>query len=100
MSHSNSNPIITALERVTAFVPDHFVKEAPDWAIRGYREHESIMSAFLAGEEEISDNRSQADYPNRRHSARMPDHVINQPHLSIRSTSGPDGGRRQDLRGG
>ena len=125
---SHSNPIITALKRMTAFVPDDFVKEAPDWAIRGYREHESIMSAFLAGEEqklhqmithhvmsvgdhlvevlshhrqeEISDNRSQTDYPNRRHSARMPDHVINQPHLSIRSTSGPDGGRRQDLRGG
>lgn len=47
---SHSNPIITALKRVTAFVPDDFVKEAPDWAIRGYREHESIMSAFLSGD--------------------------------------------------
>lgn len=49
---SHSNPIITALKRVTAFVPDDFVKEAPDYAIRGYDEHESIMSAFLGGEEE------------------------------------------------
>ena len=37
---------------MTAFVPDDFVKEAPDWAIRGYREHESIMNAFFAGEEQ------------------------------------------------
>ncbi len=49
---SHSNPIITALKRVTAFVPDDFVKEAPDWAIRGYREHESIMNAFFAGEKQ------------------------------------------------
>lgn len=49
---SHSNPIITALRRVTAFVPDDFVKEAPDWAIRGYRDHESIMSAFLSGDEQ------------------------------------------------
>jgi DNA-binding GntR family transcriptional regulator len=49
---SHSNPIITALKRVTAFVPDDFVKEAPDYAMRGYEEHESIMTAFLAGEGE------------------------------------------------
>ncbi len=49
---SHSNPIITALKRVTAFVPYDFVKEAPDYAIRGYREHESIMAAFRAGEEQ------------------------------------------------
>ncbi len=49
---SHSNPIITALKRVTAFVPDDFVKEAPDYAIRGYEEHQSIMDAFLRGEEE------------------------------------------------
>lgn len=49
---SHSNPIITALKRVTAFVPDDFVKEAPDYAIRGYDEHQSIMNAFLGGEEE------------------------------------------------
>lgn len=49
---SHSNPIITALKRVTAIVPDDFVKEAPDYAARGFDEHESIMSAFLAGEGE------------------------------------------------
>ena len=49
---SHSNPIITALKRVTAFVPDDFVKEAPDYAVRGFEEHESIMKAFLAGEGE------------------------------------------------
>ena len=47
---SHSTPIITALKRVTAFVPVDFVKEAPDYALRGYREHESIMDAFSEGE--------------------------------------------------
>ena len=49
---SHSNPIITALKRVTAFVPADFVKEAPGYALRGYREHESIMDAFTEGEGE------------------------------------------------
>ena len=49
---SHSTPIITALRRVTAFVPMDFVKEAPDYALRGYREHESIMDAFVEGEGE------------------------------------------------
>ena len=49
---SHSNPIITALKRVTAFVPDDFVKEAPDYALRGYEEHQSIVNAFLSGEQQ------------------------------------------------
>lgn len=47
---SHSTPIITALKRVTAFVPTDFVREAPDYARRGYQQHESIMDAFLEGE--------------------------------------------------
>ena len=39
------------INRMSHSNPDDFVKEASDWAIRGYREHESIMSAFFAGEE-------------------------------------------------
>ncbi len=48
---SHSTPIITALKRVTAFVPTDFVREAPDYALRGYQQHESIMNALLEGEE-------------------------------------------------
>ena len=48
---SHSTPIITALKRVTAFVPTDFVREAPNYAFRGYRQHESIMDAFLEREE-------------------------------------------------
>lgn len=49
---SHSTPILTALRRVTAFVPDDFVKEAPEYALQGLEEHESIMDAFEHGDRE------------------------------------------------
>ena len=44
---SHSAPILTTLKRVSAFVPDDFVREDPDYALQGYQEHEMIMEAFV-----------------------------------------------------
>ena len=45
---SHSTPVLAVLRPISAYIPDDFVEEAPDWAIRGAEEHEEIIRAMEA----------------------------------------------------
>ena len=47
MSHSSA--VIAVLRPISAFIPDDFVAEVPEWALKGADEHSSIIEAVEAG---------------------------------------------------
>ncbi len=46
---SGSSAVIAVLRPISAFIPDDFVAEVPEWALRGAKEHNSIIEAIEAG---------------------------------------------------
>ena len=43
---SRSPAIIAVLNPLSAYAPDDFVQEAPDWVLRGVEEHAAILDAL------------------------------------------------------
>ena len=49
---SQSTPVLAVLRPISAYIPDDFVEEAPEWAVRGAQEHEEIIKAMEARDTE------------------------------------------------